>query len=58
MKANKTLSHSSLITETISLLSNIFKPTHQLIEAEIETLIGKDYLTRDEKDKTLYNYVS
>eukprot|EP00730_Choanoeca_flexa_P018355 TRINITY_DN8916_c0_g1_i6.p1 TRINITY_DN8916_c0_g1~~TRINITY_DN8916_c0_g1_i6.p1 ORF type:complete len:777 (+),score=176.47 TRINITY_DN8916_c0_g1_i6:83-2413(+) len=58
MKARKTLSHTSLIIEVTKVLSARFKPNPVQIKKRIESLIDRDYLARDESDRSLYNYVA
>ncbi|RWA06000.1 hypothetical protein EKO27_g9112 [Xylaria grammica] len=48
MKQRKALSHTELVTEVIQVLSNQFKPELSLIKGQIESLISREYLERDE----------
>ncbi|KAI1409031.1 putative cullulin 3 [Hypoxylon sp. FL1857] len=60
MKQRKELGHSQLITETIQVLANRFKPDVSLIKRRIEALIGRDYLERTELEdgSPAYLYVA
>lgn len=48
MKQRKELSHTQLVNEVIQVLSGRFKPDLSLIKGQIESLISRDYLERDE----------
>ncbi|KAG0174593.1 hypothetical protein DFQ28_005749 [Apophysomyces sp. BC1034] len=56
MKAKKKLSHAELVKEIFAQLK--FPLEASEIKKRIETLIDRDYLTRDEQDNSLYVYVS
>eukprot|EP00045_Choanoeca_perplexa_P015580 m.197898 g.197898 ORF g.197898 m.197898 type:complete len:736 (+) comp17031_c0_seq3:1440-3647(+) len=58
MKARKTLSHTHLVIEVTKVLAARFKPNPVHIKKRIESLIDRDYLKRDEKDRTCYHYVA
>ena len=58
MKARKTLSHNQLVTEVKTQLSARFTPQVNTIRTRIEHLIEQEYLARDEKDRTVYNYLA
>jgi cullin 3 len=58
MKARKTMRHNLLVAEVIQQLSARFKPTPNMIKKRIEALIEQDYLARDVKDRSLYNYLA
>lgn len=57
MKARLTLSHQQLIVEVLSQLS-FFKPDPKTIKRGIESLIDREYLTRDMNNSNLYTYVA
>mmetsp|Transcript_35351 Transcript_35351/g.69617 ORF Transcript_35351/g.69617 Transcript_35351/m.69617 type:complete len:760 (+) Transcript_35351:131-2410(+) len=57
MKARKTLSHHGLISETMIQLRT-FSPKAMAIKRQIEALIDRDYLERDENNNTQYNYLA
>ncbi|GAP92011.1 putative cullin 3 [Rosellinia necatrix] len=48
MKQRKELSHTQLVNEVIQVLSGRFKPEMSLIKGQIESLISREYLERDE----------
>ncbi|KAF2722386.1 Cullin-domain-containing protein [Polychaeton citri CBS 116435] len=48
MKQRKELAHAQLITETITVLANQFKPDVSMIKKAIENLIEREYLERIE----------
>ncbi|KAI0402791.1 Cullin [Xylaria palmicola] len=48
MKQRKQLTHTQLVNEVIQVLSSRFKPDMSLIKGQIESLISRDYLERDE----------
>ncbi|KAK5634127.1 hypothetical protein RRF57_009841 [Xylaria bambusicola] len=48
MKQRKELTHTQLVNEVIQVLSTRFKPEMSLIKGQIESLISRDYLERDE----------
>ncbi|KAI1302773.1 Cullin [Xylaria venustula] len=48
MKQRKELSHTQLVNEVIQVLSSRFKPDMSLIKGQIESLIIREYLERDE----------
>ncbi|ORX57414.1 cullin 4A [Hesseltinella vesiculosa] len=56
MKAKKLLTHSALINELFQQLKFPLDATD--VKKRIESLIDRDYLSRDEKDNSLYHYQS
>lgn len=56
MKSRKRLSHAQLISESLSQIQFSLQPID--IKKRIENLIERDYLNRDESDRSIYNYVS
>ncbi|KAJ3574461.1 hypothetical protein NPX13_g4354 [Xylaria arbuscula] len=48
MKQRKELTHTQLVNEVIQVLSSRFKPDMSLIKGQIESLIFREYLERDE----------
>ena len=58
MKSRKTMEHNQLVSESITQLSRLFEPRPLLIKQRIETLIEKEYVKRDAKDKRLYHYIA
>jgi len=56
MKARRTETHTLLIQEVMKQV-NLFKPQPAMIKEAIERLIEKDYLSRDEEDRSRYIYI-
>jgi len=56
MKSRKRLDHISLLDEVFRQCT-LFKPQPSLIKAQIETLIDREFLTRDAEQKSIYIYV-
>jgi cullin-4 len=56
MKTRKTLAHNLLIAELINLLRFTTKPID--LKKRIESLIERDYISRDKQDCQLYHYVA
>ena len=57
MKSRRVMSHQSLVTEVMSLLS-VFRPQVRDIKSRIENLISREFLERDKNDPTVYNYLA
>lgn len=55
-KARRVIKHNELIAEVIKQV-DLFKPQPSLIKLEIESLIQRDFLARDENDRSTYNYI-
>lgn len=58
MKARKSLDHNALIAEVTRQLSVRFMPTPTFIKKRIESLMDREYLERDGKDRRLYVYMA
>ncbi|XP_055355392.1 cullin-5-like isoform X2 [Paramacrobiotus metropolitanus] len=58
MKTRKTASMTEIHTETIELLKNLFVPTRKVLKEQIEYLIEKEYISRDERDFGVFHYVA
>ena len=58
MKARIVLDHNSLVSEVISLLSGLFKPSIVGIKQRIDGLIEREYIKRDEKDFSKFHYIA
>lgn len=58
MKSRRTISHNDLIGELIKQLHNRFQTLTILIKQRIEDLIEKEYLKRDDNDKSIYHYIA
>lgn len=56
MKGRKQLSHPLLISELLAQLRFPAKPSD--LKKRIESLIERDYLSRDKDDANLYHYVA
>jgi hypothetical protein len=56
MKSRKTEKHVQLMEEVIRQIS-VFKPQPQMIKERIESLIEREYLKRDDADRTIYIYL-
>eukprot|EP00035_Acanthoeca_spectabilis_P033208 m.22368 g.22368 ORF g.22368 m.22368 type:complete len:737 (-) comp5805_c0_seq2:342-2552(-) len=56
MKARKTLPHNQLITALFEQLKFPVKPAD--LKKRIENLIEREYMARDPKDNSMYNYVA
>ncbi|KAK3061444.1 hypothetical protein LTS18_006264 [Coniosporium uncinatum] len=59
MKQRKDLAHAQLITETLQLLAQQFKPDVNMIKKKIESLIEREYLERiDDAPVPSYRYLA
>jgi len=58
MKARKSLDHNALVAEVTRQLSVRFTPTPTSIKKRIESLMDREYLERDGKDRRLYVYMA
>lgn len=58
MKARQVLSHNRLVTEVVESLRRFFAPQMPLIKNRIEDLIKREFLSRDEKDRSVYRYMA
>jgi cullin 3 len=56
MKSRKTLDHVTLVAELLRQLR--FKPSLPDVKKRIESLIEREYLTRDEHDSKMYVYLA
>jgi cullin-4 len=56
MKTRKTLKHAELLSETFGQLKFPLKSSD--VKKRIENLIARDYMKRDEQDRTLYHYLA
>ncbi|CAG9317372.1 unnamed protein product [Blepharisma stoltei] len=55
-KARRVIKHQELITEVIRQVG-LFRPQPPMIKAQIESLIQREFLARDQNDRTTYNYI-
>ncbi|KAF8287277.1 hypothetical protein TcBrA4_0011090 [Trypanosoma cruzi] len=58
MKSRRVLSHSSLVEECHQKLSQLFSADQKLIKQRIEELIRKEYIERDHKNPSVYQYTA
>eukprot|EP01105_Mastigella_eilhardi_P005888 TRINITY_DN1756_c0_g1_i8.p1 TRINITY_DN1756_c0_g1~~TRINITY_DN1756_c0_g1_i8.p1 ORF type:complete len:451 (+),score=119.73 TRINITY_DN1756_c0_g1_i8:841-2193(+) len=58
MKMRKQLQHTQLVTETIAMVQNRFRPKIQSIKRSIDILIEKEYLERVADQKDVYSYIA
>lgn len=58
MKSRKRLDHNSIVAEVTQQLASRFNPAPAAIKKRIETLLERDYLSRDEDDRRIYFYVA
>jgi cullin 3 len=58
MKTRKSMQHNNLMAEVTRQLTSRFVPSPQMIKRRIESLIEREYLTRHQADRRLYNYVA
>jgi predicted nucleic-acid-binding protein len=47
-----------LVVEVVQQLSRMFQPEMRIIKKQIETLIDREYLVRDEDKQSNYKYVA
>lgn len=55
-KSRRTIKHQELLTEVMRQVTH-FKPQPMMIKEQIESLIQREYLRRDENDRALYIYI-
>ena len=58
MKARKKATMTELHHEAIEMLKNLFMPNKKMLKEQIEFLIDKGYLSRDERDFSVFHYVA
>ena len=58
MKTRKTATMTEIHTEAIELLKNMFAPNRKILKEQVEFLIEKGYLARDERDLNVFHYVA
>ncbi|GAB0497943.1 hypothetical protein MMPV_009281 [Pyropia vietnamensis] len=58
MKARKRLEHSALVAEATSLLTPRFTPPPADVKKRIESLVEREFLTRDAENARVYHYVA
>eukprot|EP01080_Neovahlkampfia_damariscottae_P006712 gene6712-10877_t len=58
MKNRKILSHNELISQTIQMIKSEFTPQITEIKKNLNSLIEKEYVKRDESDSSVYQYIA
>lgn len=58
MKSRQSVKHNELVAELVKQLHGRFQPLTILMKQRIEDLIEKEYLKRDDDDRTVYHYVA
>ncbi|KAK7266369.1 hypothetical protein RIF29_19013 [Crotalaria pallida] len=58
MKARKSLDHNNVVAEVTKQLQSRFLPNPVLIKKRIESLIEREFLSRDKVDRKVYRYVA
>lgn len=58
MKSRKSMDHNQLVGEIIQQVGHRFQPSVQIVKQTLESLIEREYLKRDEKDRKVYHYVA
>lgn len=58
MKSRRSLKHNELIEELVKQLINRFQPPMILVKQQITDLIEKEYLKRDDDNKSVYHYLA
>ncbi|XP_049407933.1 cullin-1-like [Solanum stenotomum] len=58
MKSRKVLPHQQLVAECVEHLSPMFKPDLKAIKKQMEDLITRDYLERDQENPNLFKYLA
>ncbi|KFK42683.1 hypothetical protein AALP_AA1G026300 [Arabis alpina] len=58
MKSRKVLDHQQLVSECVEHNSRMFKPDIMMIKKRIEELINRDYLERDNENRSILKYVA
>ncbi|CED85187.1 Cullins [Phaffia rhodozyma] len=58
MKSRKTMKHNTLVNEVTQQVSTRFQPNVVMIKKQIEGLVEKEYLERQEGQRDTYNYLA
>jgi cullin 1 len=58
MKSRKQLPIQQLVTECVEYCSRTFKPDIKMIKRRIEDLVFREFLERDKKNPSLFNYLA
>jgi cullin 3 len=56
MKAQKSMAHSSIVSEVMLQLTEI-KPKSSIVERRIESFVERNYVERSSEDRSAYNYL-
>ncbi|KIJ56734.1 hypothetical protein M422DRAFT_57384 [Sphaerobolus stellatus SS14] len=58
MKAKKRMANGALLNETIIAVKGHFQPNVGMIKKQIESLIDREYIRRDDNEANIYHYVA
>jgi cullin-4 len=58
MKSRRTITHSQLVTELFEVIGKKFVVGTHEVKKRVESLIDREYIERNTKDKDLYTYVA
>lgn len=58
MKSRKVLGYQQLISECVEMLRHSFKPEIKSVKSRIDDLINREFIERDSKDPTTFNYLA
>ena len=58
LKARRTLSYNDIVSQVFQQLRHHFRPTTEAVKQAIEVLIDKEFIERDEEDRTKYHYIA
>jgi len=57
LKTRKRLSHSDLVEEVTRQMTIMFHPTMKTIKCRVESLIERDFMSRDPESPSIYTYI-
>lgn len=58
LKSRQQITHSDLVSEILRQLQNRFLPNNAIVKRQLEDLIEKEYLKRDDSNRNLYHYIA
>ncbi|KAL6784868.1 CUL2 [Auxenochlorella protothecoides x Auxenochlorella symbiontica] len=58
MKSRRVMKHQELLVEVVGQTQKMFAADVKLVKKQIESLIEREFLERDEKDTAMYKYVA
>ncbi|CAN3376235.1 hypothetical protein DIURU_003749 [Diutina rugosa] len=58
LKSRRQVDHNELLQELVKMLSSRFRPSVLVMKQQIDDLIDREYLKRDEDNRNLYHYVA